>query len=286
MHDDPYPFAGGLVGITRIVEVNSFPVSTNTLLPVEPVNISRVVSAAAVFNFARHTNAQSWMNADNLSHEVEELFALLEARQVPYLLVGGLAMLSHAKGRNTEDVGLILSVADQSRLGPEVELVDPPEPGSPFALGRYKGLRVDYLDAANPIFGWVLADHSERRTFLFGSGQARELPVASAVGLMLLKVHALPNVTRQMDWERMEVYESDLLRLWLACPEADPRVGVRTLAGHLDEHARYSLEHEVLPDLVRRWERYTGQVAPELPPEQTGQNQGGKGRGGGDSRRR
>ncbi len=238
----------------------------NALRPAGPVNISRVLSAAATFNLARHTDAQSWMDASNINREAEELFALLAARRVPYLLVGGLAMLTHVRGRNTEDVDLIISVPDQRRLEPEVELVDPPEPGSPIAMGRYQGLRVDYLDAREPVFARVLAEHGERQPFVFASGASRELPVASPVGLMLLKLHALPGVTRQKDWGRVGAYELDLLNLWLAHPAADPRLGLRTLAPHTDEHAPHSLTHEVLPDLVRRWERYAGRSAPELPP--------------------
>ena len=206
------------------------------------------------------------MDASNISGEAEELFALLETRAVSYLLVGGLALLAHVQGRNTEDVDLILSLPDQRRLEPEVTLVDPPEPGSPFALARYKGLRVDYLDAREPIFALVFDQHSERREFAFASGASRKLPTATPVGLMLLKLHALPSVTRQMDWRRVGVYETDLVNLWLAYPEADPRLGLRTLAAYTDERALYSLEHEVMPDLVRRWERYSGQTAPALPP--------------------
>ncbi len=50
-----------------------------------------------------------------------------------------------------------------------------------------------------PVFRHPLQRHGNTRRFLFGSGQGRELPVATAAGLMLLKLHALPSVTRQMD---------------------------------------------------------------------------------------
>lgn len=106
----------------------------DTLMP-PPVNISQVLRSASVFDFKRHTSRQSFMDANNISQEAEELFDLLESRGVTYLLVGGLAMLTHVRGRNTDDVDLIISVPDQRHLEPEIVLVDPPEKGGFFALG-------------------------------------------------------------------------------------------------------------------------------------------------------
>ncbi len=231
--------------------------SATNLRATTPVNASQVLRAAWSGDFKRHDSKESWMNADSIGQEVEELFMLLEARDVPFLLVGGLAMLTHVRGRNTDDVDLIISVPDQRRLEPEVALVDPPAPGSPFALGRYKGLRVDYLDAGASIFRLVLEKHREEQPLVFASGTSRRLPVATPRGLMLLKLFALPSVTRQMDWERATTYEDDVLRLWLAHPELDPRQVLPTLKPHLDANAFYSLENEVLPDVIRRRERYT-----------------------------
>src|SRR5436305_12312171 len=41
--------------------------------------------------------------------EVLQLFSLLRDRKVPYLLVGGIAMLRYVAGRNTEDIDLLMS---------------------------------------------------------------------------------------------------------------------------------------------------------------------------------
>ena len=209
------------------------------------------------------------MDASNISLEAEELFGLLEARAVPYLLVGGLAMLTHVRGRNTDDVDLIIAVPDQQRLEPEVVLVEPREKGSPFAMGGYKQLRVDYLDARAPIFQRVLRRHGERRRFLFGSGQGRELPVATAAGLMLLKLHALPHVTRQMDWERVNAYENDMLMLWMADEQLAPGKMLAELKPFVDEAGMCSLEHGVLPAVTQRRERMLATAArlrEVLPP--------------------
>ena len=42
--------------------------------------------------------------------DVVELFTLLGERRVPYLLVGGIAMLRYVEGRNTEDIDLLMSL--------------------------------------------------------------------------------------------------------------------------------------------------------------------------------
>jgi hypothetical protein len=205
-----------------------------------PVNISRVLANAAVFDFRRHSTRESFMDASNISQEAEELFDLLEARGTPFLLVGGLAMLAHVRGRNTDDVDLIISVPDQKRLEPEVALV-----------GRYKQLRVDYLDAGAPFFRLIAEQYGERRRFDFLRG-GRELVCANPAGLMLLKMHALPHVTRAGDWERVNAYENDVLMLWLAHPEIHPAELLPVLAPFVDDAGRFSLQQEVLPDLVRR----------------------------------
>ncbi len=215
------------------------------------MNIGRVLRAAAVFNFARHANRQSFMDAGNISQEAEEFFDLLEARRVSYLLVGGLAMLAPVRGRNTEDVDLIISVTDRRQLEPEVALIEAGGPGQPFAVGRYKQLRIDYLDAAEPFFKLVAERYGEQRRFDFLAG-GRPLACATPEGLMLLKLYALPHVTRQSDWERVDAYETDILNLWMTRPDLDPRNLLSVLRPFVWETGFYLLENEVLPDLARR----------------------------------
>ena len=62
------------------------------------VNVGKVLRGGAVFDFKRHQDRKSFMNANNIIVKAEELFDLLEARGVPFLLVGGLAMLAHVEG--------------------------------------------------------------------------------------------------------------------------------------------------------------------------------------------
>ena len=204
------------------------------------------------------------MDAGNIGQEAEEFFDLLEARRVSFLLVGGLAMLAHVRGRNTEDVDLIISVPERRRLEPEVALVDGGGPGQPFAVGRYKQLRIDYLDAAEPFFKLVAARYGEQRRFDFLAG-GRSLACATAEGLMLLKLYALPHVTRQGDWKRVNVYEADILDLWMARPGLDLGGLLNVLRPFVWEGGLYSLEHEVMPDLARRKARLERVAERERP---------------------
>src|SRR6266699_1765197 len=60
---------------------------------------------------------------DRLKSQLIELFRMLHDRQVPYLLVGGIAMLTYIEGRNTKDVDLVLSVESLAKL-PEIVITD------------------------------------------------------------------------------------------------------------------------------------------------------------------
>lgn len=40
---------------------------------------------------------------------VTDFLALLEGRWIPFVVVGGIALLQHVRGRNTEDIDLIIS---------------------------------------------------------------------------------------------------------------------------------------------------------------------------------
>ena len=201
------------------------------------------------------------MDAGNIGQEAEEFFDLLEVRQVSFLLVGGLAMLAHVRGRNTEDVGLIISVPERQRLAPEVAVIESGGPGQPFAVGRYKQLRIDCLDAAEPFFKLVAERYGEQRRFDFLAG-GRPLACATPEGLMLLKLYARPHVTRQGDWKRVNLYETDILDLWMTRPGLDLGSLLDMLRPFVWEGGLHSLEHEVLPDLARRkarLERVAGQ---------------------------
>src|SRR5689334_11528871 len=86
----------------------------------EPLHIGKIVRNARVFNFR---NPQGGSVSDSaLLDAVNRLFGLLEERRIEYLLVGGIALLQYVKGRNTEEIALIMAISSLERL-PEVHPV-------------------------------------------------------------------------------------------------------------------------------------------------------------------
>src|SRR5260370_27739585 len=94
------------------------------------VHIGEVVRNAVLFKPGNHP--EGLMNSDLLIETVARFFSLLRERQIEDVLVGGIALLQYAEGRNTEDIDLIMAVSELERL-PElhVETRD-----ADFARGR------------------------------------------------------------------------------------------------------------------------------------------------------
>src|SRR3954447_7695006 len=112
----------------------------------QPVHIGKVVRNARVFNF-RNSRGGS-LNDSALLEAVARLFALLHERRIDYLLVGGVALLQYVEGRNTEDLGLILSPSSLARL-PEIEVIGEEEG---LARGIFEGLQIALLLTSKPLF--------------------------------------------------------------------------------------------------------------------------------------
>jgi hypothetical protein len=181
------------------------------------VNVGQVLQNAAIFNFSRHRSREGFMNAANIPAEVEAFFDLLDKRAVAYLLVGGVAMLTHVRGRNTDDIDLVISLADQRRLEPELEVL---ERDSFFAKARFGGLRVDFLATENPLFAQVAREYSDDRVFDFFAA-TRTIRCATPEGLMVLKLYALPSLYRQGQIDRAKIYEGDIGSLLAAVPQME-----------------------------------------------------------------
>lgn len=147
------------------------------------------------------TERQSLLPSD---HDVVELFTLLERRRIPYLLVGGIAMLRYVEGRNTEDIDLLMSLPSL-RLLPEVTVHDQNEY---FAKGRFRSVRVEVRLTANTLFAEVQRGFATTHRFA-----ELEVPTATPEGLVLLKLYALPSLYRQGQIDRVTVYEADITSL-------------------------------------------------------------------------
>ena len=100
----------------------------------EGVSLRRV---AQVLLDAWEADPRRWMNAPPqlregppqpsampVPQDAMDLFRLLAERRVDYLLVGGMAMLTYVKGRNTKDVDLLMSVAALEKI-PELKIERP-----------------------------------------------------------------------------------------------------------------------------------------------------------------
>jgi hypothetical protein len=153
---------------------------------------------------------------------VRALFDSLDARQVRYLLVGGVALLSYVEGRNTEDIDLIVDEADLDKVDWVLE-----ERNADFARASFRGLRVDLRLTANALFAEVRA--SEATTTSFGE---RTVHCATREGMLLLKLYALPSLYRQGKLARAALYETDVLMLHQGVQVDDERLLAR-LAAHL-----------------------------------------------------
>lgn len=189
----------------------------------QPLEIGRVIRDGVVFDFKNWKGAG--VNADALIATVARLFALLDERRIPYLLVGGVAMLQYVEGRNTQDIDLIVDASALAKL-PEVEVTGRTEE---FARGRFAELRIDFLLGGHPLFDLVRRKYAARQNF-----HEREIPCATVEGLLLLKLYALPSLYRQGSFARVGLYENDIATLLQAYrPALDPLL--EELRPHLTE---------------------------------------------------
>ena len=166
------------------------------------VHIGDTIRHAVAFN------VRNWrggvMSTDTLLQSVAQLFALLSERQIAYALVGGIAMLNYVRGRNTEDIDLIMSLASLEKL-PEIQIASQDEY---FARGQLRDLKIDVLLTQNALFAEVQSKHTVLQHFL-----ERNIPTATVEGLLLLKLYALPSLYRLGDFVKVGLYENDVAAL-------------------------------------------------------------------------
>ncbi len=143
---------------------------------------------------------------DHLPEAIERLFIILDERQIDYVLVGGIALLSYIEGRNTQDIDFILSKRELEAL-PEIVIADQ---NKDFARGTFESLQVDILLTQNKLFELVRDRYVTERQF--GN---RVIRCATVEGLLLLKFFALPSLYRQGQFSKVSIYENDITQLLL-----------------------------------------------------------------------
>ncbi len=186
--------------------------------------------------------------SDDFFEIVETLFDTLTDREINYLLVGGVALLSYVEGRNTQDIDLILSRTDLEAL-PEINIRDE---NKDFIRGTFDSLQVDILLAQNKLFGEIAKKFATDRQF--GNRMIRCITVE---GLLILKCYALPSLYRQGQFSRASIYENDILLLLL-----NYSVNVEAILDILSGHLLSSDLNEVqniLVEIQGRIKRFSAQ---------------------------
>ena len=166
------------------------------------VQIGNVIRDAVLFD------AKKWrggmMGSDSLMQSVQDLFAILEQREINYVLVGEIALLHYVEGRNTQTLDLLMALSSLKKL-PELKVTSRDEY---FARADFNDLRIDVLLTKNPLFKKVHDKYTRIERFL-----DRNIPIATVEGLLLLKLYALPSLYRQGNFARVGLYENDVATL-------------------------------------------------------------------------
>ena len=185
------------------------------------------------------------MATDYLLEAVEHLFILLDEREIEYLLVGDIAQLQYVRGRNTEDIDLIIAASSLNEL-PELQLISQ---DLNFARAEFNGLQIDFLLTRNQLFKKVQRDYATVRSFA-----EQSIPCATVEGLLLLKMYALPSLYRQFDFTRVGLYENDIATLIQHYqPPVEPLLD--QLALHLTETDLMSVR-DIVEDIEKRIARF------------------------------
>jgi len=193
----------------------------------------------------KSVNPSQRQNILPTDRDVVELFTLLGERRIPYLLVGGIAMLRYVEGRNTEDINLLMSLPSVKLL-PELSIE---EQNEYFIRGRFRSVRVDVLLTANALS--AEAQQSFGTTHRFAE---LDVPTATPEGLVLLKLYALPSLYRQGLFDRVSVYEGDIASL-LQRHRCEMEPLLQRLHPHLEEGDRHELR-VIVDDIQARIARF------------------------------
>jgi hypothetical protein len=207
------------------------------------LDIGKIIQNAVVFDFKNLS--VNPMNIDSLPQTVNQLFTLLEQREISYVLVGGVALLTYVEGRNTQDIDLILAVSALAKL-PEIKISSQ---DMYFARGDYEGLQIDMLLTKNPLFDKVSQKYASAQRF-----QEQEIMTATVAGLILLKLYALPSLYRQGSFSRVGIYENDIATLLHDYP-VDMSALEKELSRHLNESDMSEVKN-IVAEIQRRIARY------------------------------
>ena len=119
-------------------------------------SIGSIVRDGLLFDPKNWTTLMTTPNINQILETIDRLFRTLNDRQVSYVLVGGIAMLSYIQGRNTQDIDLIIARSDGVSIGLLINTEN-----KDFAQASYEGVRVDLLLNQNKLFKKIQKDYSQ-----------------------------------------------------------------------------------------------------------------------------
>lgn len=207
------------------------------------VQIGNVIRNAVVFNVKNWLGGM--MNSDSLIQSVQDLFAILEQRNIDYVLVGGIALLYYVEGRNTQDLDLLMALSSLEKL-PELKVSSR---DMYFVRADYGELQVDVLLTHNQLFRQVQRSYSRVQRFF-----DRNIPLATVEGLLLLKLYALPSLYRQGNFARVGIYENDVATL-LHYYQPDMALLLAELSKYVNESDLAEIE-SIVADIQKRITRF------------------------------
>jgi hypothetical protein len=208
------------------------------------VQIGNVIRNAVAFN-VKNWLVGGMMNSDSLIQSVQDFFAVLERREVDYVLVGGMAILHYVEGRNTQDLDLLMAVSSLEKL-PELKVSSQ---DMYFVRANYNELQIDILLTQHPLFKKVHNEYSQVQRFLDCN-----IPLATVEGLLLLKLYALPSLYRQGNFARVGIYENDIATL-LHDYQPDMSALLSVLSKYVDEKDLAEI-NGVIADIQNRIKRF------------------------------
>ncbi len=205
--------------------------------------IGGVLRNAVTFNFKNPPDVLR--RAESLVAQTEGFFNLLESRNIDFVLVNGIALLTYVEGRNTQDIDLIMALPSLAKF-PEIKIESQ---DMYFARGKFGELQIDILLTKNPLFATVEKNYTTTKQFM-----DRSIRCATVEGLILLKLFALPSLYRQGSFERVGIYENDIATLMYAF-----KPKMETLFAELDKHLNeddMAEARKIVADVETRIQRF------------------------------
>jgi len=197
-----------------------------------PSGASLAVIADVLFSYSirigmlRRMPDNAPMNPEITKSDLLELFSILAARKIPFMLVGGMAMNCYIPERLTRDIDLIMAKKDLQAL-PEVKLHH--ETNS-FGNGQYKSIPVDILFAEDRFFRTIKEHFSVALKLA-----EQTIDCATVDGLLAMKLYALPSLYVQGNLTKVQRYEKDLIYLLNAEKTANVDRAMEAVKPHVSD---------------------------------------------------